>query len=70
MTKSRHFTNTWSNKKYQFSAVSEKRQIGNVLLIIIVAIIFVWAETATQLGPCYWKKKQRFAGRAGQHVLR
>ena len=39
-----------------------------VLLIIMVGIIFFVAETVTQLGPFYWKK-QRFAGRAGQHVL-
>ena len=37
----------------QISAVWEKRQMGNVLLIIILGIKICLAEAATHLGPFY-----------------
>ena len=40
----------------QFSAVWEKRQMGNVLLIIILGIKIVLAETVTQLDQLYLQK--------------
>ena len=56
-------------KSNQQTAVWEKRQMGNFLLIIILGFRNCLAE----LGPSkvnFTEKKQPCAGRAGQHVLR
>ena len=57
------------NKSIHQTMFREKRQMGNVLEIVIFVIRTFLVEAATHLGPFYWKK-QLVAGRAGQHVLK
>ena len=62
-------TNNWPNKKFQFSAYYEKLQMQLVLLIILEPTKICLAETPESKVD-YGGKRQRFAGRAGQHYLK
>ena len=62
-------TNILPTLTNQFSAVWEKLQMGNVLVIIIFVIRIVLAELSSSKVH-FTEKKQPCAGRAGQHVLK
>ena len=61
--------NATFKKSIHGTAVWEKRQMGNVLLIVIFVIRICLAELS-QSKVHFTGKKQPGAGRAGQHVLK
>ena len=70
-------TNIVQNKKVRKikksvhgTGVWEKRQMGNVLLIVIFVIRICLAELSPSKVHFTEEKKRRLAGRAGQHVLK